>query len=98
MNSEEYKDSLYVLLDEGYNIKISKGKETFKMSVGASEEVSEYLSINVGDPVFKRTRITYDQFDKIVEYTLCYYRGDKFKYMLNYNKSICGRLLLYNYL
>ena len=79
LNSDEYKDSLYVLLDEKYNIEISKGKETFE-SVGASEEVSKYLFINVGDPVFKRTRITYDQYDKIVEYTLCYYRGDKFKY------------------
>jgi GntR family transcriptional regulator len=79
LNSEEYKDSLYKILDEKYNIKISKGKETFE-SVSANEQVSKYLNVGVGDPVLKRTRITYNQYDEIVEFTLCYYRGDKFKY------------------
>ena len=38
------------------------------------------MDIKVGTPVFKRTRIIYNTYDEIVEYTLCYYRGDKFKY------------------
>lgn len=79
LNSEEYKESLYRLLDEKYNIKISKGKETFE-SVGSNGQVSNYLDIKIGTPVFKRNRITYNQYNEIIEYTLCYYRGDKFKY------------------
>jgi GntR family transcriptional regulator len=79
LNSEEYQNSLYKLLEDKYDIKVSNGKDTFE-SVGASEEVSKYLGITIGEPILKRTRITYDQYGGIIEYTLCYYRGDRFKY------------------
>lgn len=79
LNSDEYKDSLYRVLSEKYNIKISKGRETFE-SIAANENIGKCLDINIGTPVFKRTRIAYNQYNEIIEYTLCYYRSDKFKY------------------
>jgi len=52
LNSEEYRESLYRFLEEKYNIKISKGKETFE-AVGADEQVSKYLDIKIATSVFK---------------------------------------------
>lgn len=79
LDPKQYTDSLYNLLENRYGVKIIKGQDTFE-AVLADKEISKYLNISKGSPVFKRTRITTDQKDELIEYTICYYPGDKYKY------------------
>lgn len=79
LDPKQYMASLYNLLESRYGVKIVKGKDTFE-AVLADKEISKYLNISIGSPVFKRTRKTTDQQDELVEYTICYYPGDKYKY------------------
>ncbi len=74
-----YNESLYDLLETQYNIKIIKGQDTFEATL-ANKTIAGFLEISVGASVFKRSRITFDQNNNIVEYTICYYPGDKYKY------------------
>lgn len=77
-----YRDSLYRLLKEEYGIVITRGRDTFE-AVAAMESMEKFLGIAPGAPVFKRTRRTYDQDGDILEFTVCYYAGDKYKYSID---------------
>lgn len=77
-----YRDSLYRLLKEEYGIVIARGRDTFE-AVAATETTGAFLGIASGTPVFKRTRKTYDQDGDVLEYTICYYAGDKYKYSVD---------------
>lgn len=77
-----YRDSLYRLLKEEYGIVIARGRDTFE-AVAAMEAMGKFLGITPGAPVFKRTRKTYDQDGDILEFTICYYAGDKYKYSID---------------
>jgi len=79
LHNELYKNSLYQLLKEEYGVQIVKGQDTLE-AVSASNEISEMLQIKETMPVFKRTRKTVDNQNEIIEYTICYYPGDKYKY------------------
>ena len=79
LEPERYMESLYNLLDTQYGVKIVKGQDTFEAAL-ADREVGKYLNISPGSPVFKRTRKTFGQHNELVEYTICYYPGDKYKY------------------
>jgi Transcriptional regulators len=79
MDEDMYRESLYDLLEERYDIKITRGQDTFEAAI-ASETIADFLKITVGAPVFKRSRLTFDQSDHLIEYTYCYYPGDKYKY------------------
>lgn len=74
-----YKDSLYKLLKEEYSIVIARGRDTFE-AVLATAVTGGYLNIEPGQPVFKRIRVTYDQDGDVLEYTICYYAGERYKY------------------
>ncbi len=79
LEPERYKESLYNFLDTQYGVKIVKGQDTFEATL-ADREIGKYLDISIGSPVFKRTRKTINQNNEPVEYTVCYYPGDKYKY------------------
>ncbi len=82
LEPDYYKESLYNYLDTEYGVKIVKGQDTFE-AVLADKDIGKYLNISPGSPVFKRTRKTTDQHNELVEYTLCYYPGDKYKYSVD---------------
>lgn len=74
-----YMESLYQFLQTSCNTKVVKGRDTLE-AVAATAEIGEYLSIPKGAPVFKRVRKAYEENGDIVEYTICYYPGDRYKY------------------
>ncbi len=74
-----YRESLYDFLETRYDIQIVRGQDTFE-AVLASRTIAEFLKISEGAPVFKRSRVTFDQNDNVVEYTVCYYPGEKYEY------------------
>lgn len=79
LHSQLYKNSLYKLLKEEYGVSVVKGQDTLE-AVSANSEIGDFLRIEEGFPVFKRTRKTFDDKNDIIEYTVCYYPGDKYKY------------------
>lgn len=82
LEEEHYRDSFYRFLKDTYGIVIAGGKDTFE-AVLSTKTTGDFLNIPVGEPVFKRTRKTYDQDRDILEYTVCYYVGSKYKYSVN---------------
>jgi GntR family transcriptional regulator len=81
LDAEQYKESLYRMLSEKLNISIVKGQEILE-AVPADLNIASKLEIEKNMPVFKRTRITNDQYKRPIEYTICYYPGDKYKYAI----------------
>lgn len=77
-----YQDSLYQLLKDAYGIVIARGRDTFEAAL-ATPVIGGFLKIDPGQPVFKRIRKTFDQDGDILEYTICYYAGDKYKYSVD---------------
>ena len=79
LDSSCYMESLYQFLQDSCNTKVVKGRDTFE-AVAATKEICGYLNIQEGAPVFKRVRKAYEENGEIVEYTVCYYPGDRYKY------------------
>ena len=64
------------------NIQVSHAEECIEATL-ADEEVSLALDISINDAVLKRTRISQDQLSRDIEYTITYYRSDKYKYVVD---------------
>lgn len=79
LDENQYLTSLYDLLEKRFGVKIIRGQDTFE-AVLANKTIADFLEIEEGAPVFKRSRITFDQNNNIVEFTICYYPGEKYKY------------------
>lgn len=77
-----YSDSLYKFLGDKYNINIARAEDQLEATL-AEGAIAKYLEVAPGFPAFKRTRIAYDQYDNEVEYSICYYPGDKYRYSVN---------------
>ncbi|MCG8638960.1 MAG: GntR family transcriptional regulator [Desulfobacterales bacterium] len=73
------KIPLYDILKNQYNIVFSKAEEIFSPTLLSSEEAKLLKSIE-GGPVLLIERITYDNMERVIEYTKSVARGDKFKY------------------
>ena len=76
-----YTGSLYEYLEKEKGITVSKSYEDIEVSY-ADAVVSKELGIKKGDAVLSRTRRSFDQKGRHVEYTLSYYRPGKYKYSL----------------
>ncbi len=77
-----YMDSLYQYLSSEKNIIVAKAKDTFEASL-ATKEIAKFLHIQIGDPVFVRTRKSYTMTNQLIEYTVCYYPGNTYKYSVD---------------
>jgi GntR family transcriptional regulator len=77
-----YSASLYKFLSEKYNINIARAGDQLEATL-AEGVVAKYLEVAKGFPTFKRTRVAYDQYDNEVEFSICYYPGDKYRYSVN---------------
>jgi len=82
LDADLYKDSLYKFLQNEYNINITRAGDILEATL-AEGVIAKRLEVAQGFPTFKRTRVAYDQYDNEVEYTICYYPGDKYRYFVN---------------
>lgn len=73
------KIPLYDILKNQYNVVFSKAEEIFSPTLLSTEEAKLLKSIE-GGPVLLIERITYDNMERVIEYTKSVARGDKFKY------------------
>ncbi|MBU3137837.1 GntR family transcriptional regulator [Clostridium gasigenes] len=81
LDIDQYTGSLYELLNEKNGIVVSKTKEYFE-AVAVDKDIRGHLKIEEGTPVLKRTRISFDSNGNNLEYTICYYRADKYRYLV----------------
>ena len=82
MDSNTYVDSLYSFLKEERNVQITKGQDSFEATL-ANDETSGFLKIPMASSVLKRTRKTFNQDNSILEYSICFYPGDRYKYTVD---------------
>jgi len=84
LDTAPYEQSLYQYLQNELDVCITSAVDSFEATL-ARKDVAEKLQITEGSPVFKRKRIARDQTGEIVEYTVCYYPGDKYQYTVELN-------------
>lgn len=81
LDKQKYANSMYDVFDEIGVKKPVRVCETFE-AISASETIAKELEIQVGSPIFFRVRKSFDKHDEIVEYSLCYYPGNKYTYSI----------------
>lgn len=84
LKDDLYKGSLYEILEE-------KGCEPVSVTekfdcMMPDEELCASLEIGKEQPILRRIRISYDADHNIVEYTIGYYRGDRYAYYIQMKK------------
>ena len=79
LRPECYADSLYAFLASEKGIRVSRGEDTLE-AVMTDGTVERMLRVARHSPAFKRTRVSFDQNGRRIEYSVSYYPGDKYKY------------------
>jgi len=72
--------SLYLLLEEKFNIIPTEADETLEITLATPEEAA-LLQIKTDAPLLLNERLTYNQNRKPVEFVKILYRGDRFRYV-----------------
>ena len=86
MNPEEYQQSIYAMLDyseTGSPVTVQEKLSTML----PNEETQKMLHISKKQPVLVRERISYNERNELIEYTVCYYRGDLYTYTISTTKK-----------
>ena len=76
----ELYGSLYHLFQQ-HQIKVTTAEEYIEAMI-TTEEIAAALEVPTTSAVLKRTRISRDDRGRAVEYTITYYRSDKYKYIV----------------
>ncbi|MBI9044064.1 MAG: GntR family transcriptional regulator [Anaerolineaceae bacterium] len=77
----EERGSLYLILQEKFNILPTEADETLEISFATPEQAS-LLQVKPGAPLLLNERILYNQNRKPVEYVRILYRSDRFRYSI----------------
>lgn len=84
-NHDFENESLYKILEEKYNVKITKAVRTVEARL-ATGEIAKYLSLQSGIPVLLFGCVTYGEVngkEVPIENFQCSYRSDRFKFYIN---------------
>lgn len=84
---EDFSQSLYKILEEDYSVYPKRSNEELK-AIAADEKTAERLSVNKDTPILFRERQVYDVGDRIIEYNVGFYRGDKFTYAIDIEREM----------
>lgn len=83
---EDFSRPLYEILEEDLSVYPSRSSEELK-AVTTDKETAEYLNISEDSPVLQRKRQVYDAGNRIIEYNIGFYRGDKFTYSIDIKRE-----------
>ncbi|MFV0406322.1 MAG: GntR family transcriptional regulator [Propioniciclava sp.] len=75
----DYTGSLYDYLEVSHGIVITRVQEHFEAQL-MPDNLAEQLQVAAQSPCMKRVRLSIDQHGNKVEYTVCHYRGDRYRY------------------
>ena len=79
LDSDKYYDSMYDVFEEAGIGMPQLVHENFQAML-ADDRLSKALNVTKGSAIFKRVRIAYNEDNKPIEYTISYYRGDRYSY------------------
>lgn len=79
LEADVYRESLYKYLREVHDIHICHATDTLEALL-ATAEISEKLHIAKDSALFRRSRCALNEQEIPVEYSVCYYPGNKYKY------------------
>ncbi len=77
--------SLYVMLQDKYNLHPTEADETIEATVADAYEAQE-LGVPEGSPLLLIERIVWSQSRKAMEFVQILYRGDRYKYFVHLNR------------
>ncbi|NBK97264.1 MAG: GntR family transcriptional regulator [Erysipelotrichia bacterium] len=81
LEKERYMSAMYDVFEEiGVKIPV-RVRENFQ-AILADQHMANMLDVKIGSPIFKRSRIAYNNENKAIEYTISYYRGDRYSYSI----------------
>jgi GntR family transcriptional regulator len=80
--ASDFSKPLYQLLQQTHGIYARRSSEELK-AVLCDRLVASLLHTREGDPLLLRKRTVYDDQNRIIEYNIGYYRGDKFSYRID---------------
>lgn len=81
LENERYYGSLYQLLEE-QGIPHPVGIEEQFAAIIADETIGEALDVDAGSPIMKRVRMSFNKDLQVQEYTLSYYNGMNYTYVV----------------
>ncbi len=84
---ENFNLPLYDILENDYSTIPETSREEIQ-AITADKTIAEKLSIDEGAPILFRKRTVLDPGSRIIEYNLCYYRGDKFAYSIDIKRGL----------
>jgi GntR family transcriptional regulator len=73
------KESLYHILATRYNTHLVRAEQTMESGLATSQEI-ELLQTASPAPVLRIERLSYNEQNKLVEYVVSVYRGDRYKF------------------
>lgn len=85
LDDAQYYGAMYDLFEQVGVHKPVLVKEKFEAML-ADESLSNGLKIPVGSAIFKRERVSYNVNNEVIEYTISYYRGDRYSYSVTLNQ------------
>ena len=83
---DDFSTPLYELIRRKSSMIAEFSREEIRATV-ADEDLADRLSCEVGLPVLERIRVVEDAGNRKLEYNLNYYRGDRFTYSINIQRS-----------
>lgn len=81
LDPDKYYDSMYDVFEEAGIGMPQLVHENFQAML-ADDRLSKALNVKKGSAIFKRVRIAYNKDNKPIEYTISYYRGDRYSYSI----------------
>ncbi len=83
---EDFSRPLYSILEEDLSIYPSRSSEKLR-AISADKEIANRLNVEKDIPVLFRERKVYDVGNRIIEYNIGFYRGDKFTYSIDIRRN-----------
>ena len=82
IENQDLTGSLYSLLEEKYDLKLARAKQTLE-GLPAGQREADLLAIRAGDVLLRLKRTSYDTQGLAVEYVHALYRADKYIFFAN---------------
>ena len=82
---EDYTRPLNEMLEHDFATIAAVSREEIS-ALSAPKDIALLLEIKKGEPILKRVRKVYDPGERIIEFNICYYRADKFKYLIDIHR------------
>lgn len=79
LDEKSYEGAMYEVFED-IGVKIpARVLENFQAML-ADQKIAKQLKVKVGSPILKRCRVSYNSENKAIEFTISYYRGDRYSY------------------